>query len=344
MSDRRRSWVRAWQPPRTTWHARDADDDRPLIGIRRLRFPGGARRAAAVVAGTVRLAGRSLRVWLPAGDTVQLAHRLTETQPGDVTGGLDDGTALAVGNERVSSSTGIGVPTALSIPLAADARVLLRRACVVPPRSSRSPGPLGTCSTHGSPAGADSLARGHRFRSGPRRHHVAAACPAAARLLPGDGVGGDALRTYTMERLESAVDRALSGSPTHRPSSPTRGICGQHRLLRVRPGGASAGTDGRVAGVAELGATRLHRMMNPTVTGLTAQVTADPGPHTGLSTVHKRAIGATHGLRHHALPATVRPVDASAGRRTSRRSRWRPPRASGWVQWYRLRRLGLGTK
>ena len=68
-----------------------------------------------------------------------------------------------------------------------------------------------------------------------------------------------------------------------------------------------------LVGVAEVGAARLHRLMDPRVTGVGAQLSADPGPQTGLSPVHKRAVGVVHGLRRLTLPSTVGTVETSAG-------------------------------
>ena len=66
-------------------------------------------------------------------------------------------------------------------------------------------------------------------------------------------------------------------------------------------------------GVAELGATRLHRLMDRAVTGLNAQLSAEPGPQTGLSPVHKRAVGVAHELRRQGFPAVIGPVETSGG-------------------------------
>jgi histidine ammonia-lyase len=66
-------------------------------------------------------------------------------------------------------------------------------------------------------------------------------------------------------------------------------------------------------GVAELGTARLHRLMDPAVTGLNAQLSAEPGPQTGLSPVHKRAVGVAHELRRQAIPAFIGPVETSGG-------------------------------
>jgi histidine ammonia-lyase len=68
-----------------------------------------------------------------------------------------------------------------------------------------------------------------------------------------------------------------------------------------------------LTGVAELGAARLHRLMDPAVTGLNAQLSAEPGPQTGLSPVHKRAVGVAHELRRQAIPSVIGPVETSGG-------------------------------
>jgi histidine ammonia-lyase len=66
-------------------------------------------------------------------------------------------------------------------------------------------------------------------------------------------------------------------------------------------------------GVAELGTARLHRLMDPAITGLNAQLSAEPGPQTGLTPVHKRAVGVAHELRRQAVPAVIGPVETSGG-------------------------------
>ncbi|MEW2545782.1 aromatic amino acid lyase [Streptomyces sp. NPDC047002] len=68
-----------------------------------------------------------------------------------------------------------------------------------------------------------------------------------------------------------------------------------------------------LAGAAELGSVRLHRMLDPKVTGLAAQLSPDPGPHTGVSPVHKRAVGVVHGLRPLTAAPTLGTMETSAG-------------------------------
>ena len=68
-----------------------------------------------------------------------------------------------------------------------------------------------------------------------------------------------------------------------------------------------------VLSAAESGAARLHRLLDPRVSGLNPQLSAEPGPHTGLTPVHKRAVGVVHALRRLALPATSGTVETSGG-------------------------------
>lgn len=68
-----------------------------------------------------------------------------------------------------------------------------------------------------------------------------------------------------------------------------------------------------LVGVAEASAARLHRLMDPAVSGLPAQLSALPGPQTGLPPVHKRAVGVVHGLRRLGLPAALGTVETSSG-------------------------------
>ncbi|MCF3960151.1 aromatic amino acid lyase [Streptomyces fuscigenes] len=116
--------------------------------------------------------------------------------------------------------------------------------------------------------------------------------------------------------LDAAVERALDGvtdSPAYvedGDESRFLGTAGFHgydlashlHLLTVA-----------LAGAAELGATRLHRMLDPRITGLNAQLSPRPGPHTGLTPVHKRAVGVVHEMRRRTVPAVLGTIETSAG-------------------------------
>jgi histidine ammonia-lyase len=73
---------------------------------------------------------------------------------------------------------------------------------------------------------------------------------------------------------------------------------------------------------AEVSAARTHRLLNPAVTGLPAQLARTPGPDTGLVTVHKRAVGEVHAMRRLTLPAAVGLVETSSGQEDVQSFAW----------------------
>jgi histidine ammonia-lyase len=73
---------------------------------------------------------------------------------------------------------------------------------------------------------------------------------------------------------------------------------------------------------AEVSTARLHRLLDPKVTGLPAQLAARPGPDTGLVTVHKRAVGEIHALRRLATPASVGLIETSGGQEDVQSFAW----------------------
>ena len=68
-----------------------------------------------------------------------------------------------------------------------------------------------------------------------------------------------------------------------------------------------------LAHAAEVAAARLHRLLDPEVTGLPAQLARTPGPDTGLVTVHKRAAGEVHAMRRLAMATPVGLIETSGG-------------------------------
>ena len=97
-------------------------------------------------------------------------------------------------------------------------------------------------------------------------------------------------------QLEEAVRRALTGvtdSPAYLEGRFTS-TAGFHGI------DLSAHCDHLTAALchaAEVAAARLHRLMDPAVTGLPAQLAREPGPQAGLTPVHKRAAGEVHAMR-----------------------------------------------
>jgi histidine ammonia-lyase len=73
---------------------------------------------------------------------------------------------------------------------------------------------------------------------------------------------------------------------------------------------------------AEVAAARIHRLMDPAVTGLPAQLARQPGPEAGLSPVHKRAAGEVHAMRPLAAATPVGLIETSGGQEDVQSFAW----------------------
>jgi histidine ammonia-lyase len=121
--------------------------------------------------------------------------------------------------------------------------------------------------------------------------------------------------------LEAAVRRALTGvtdSPAYLEGRFTS-TAGFHGI------DLAAHCDHLTAAfchAAEVAAARLHRLMNPAVTGLPAQLARDPGPQAGLTPVHKRAAGEVHAMRRLAAATPVGLIETSGGQEDVQSFAW----------------------
>jgi histidine ammonia-lyase len=127
----------------------------------------------------------------------------------------------------------------------------------------------------------------------------------------------------SVERLDEAVERALIGvtdSPAYDAGERRFiGTAGFHGL------DLAAHCDQLVAALAhaaEVSAARLHRLLDPAVTGLPAQLARDPGPQAGLVAVHKRAVATVHSLRRLALPSAIGALETSNGQEDVQSFSW----------------------
>lgn len=73
---------------------------------------------------------------------------------------------------------------------------------------------------------------------------------------------------------------------------------------------------------AEVSSARVHRLMDPAVTGLSPQLARDPGPDAGLGPVHKRAAGEVHAMRTLASATPVGLIETSAGQEDVQSFAW----------------------
>jgi histidine ammonia-lyase len=82
------------------------------------------------------------------------------------------------------------------------------------------------------------------------------------------------------------------------------------------------GLTAALAHAAEVSAARLHRLLDPRVTGLPAQLAARPGPDAGLVAVHKRAAGEVHAMRRLAAASPVGLIETSGGQEDVQSFAW----------------------
>jgi histidine ammonia-lyase len=121
--------------------------------------------------------------------------------------------------------------------------------------------------------------------------------------------------------LEAATRRALTGvtdSPAYLDGRFT-GTAGFHGI------DLAAHCDQLTAAfshAAEVSAARIHRLMDPAVTGLPAQLTRNPGPEAGLTPVHKRAAGEVHAMRRLATATPVGLIETSGGQEDVQSFAW----------------------
>lgn len=124
-----------------------------------------------------------------------------------------------------------------------------------------------------------------------------------------------------VQRLDEAVSRALDGvtdSPAFLDGEFV-GTAGFHGI------DLAAHCDQLVAALthaAEVSAARLHRLLDPAVTGLPAQLAREPGPQAGLVAVHKKAVALVHSLRRLSLPAAIGSVETSNGQEDVQSFSW----------------------
>jgi histidine ammonia-lyase len=309
-------------------------ETRAVLAVRLRTFLNGEAAVSAALCG--RLAESIALGVLPAlprrstgvaGEIVGLAHLgAALTGAGDVlAGGPEAGTiparqALAEAGlvplrlglkEGVALIEGIPMTTALAVLAAADAREVLRHALTVLAAefviTSAARDVLDARLARGDDALALVTGRLRDLAGAPSRPHTLQP-PVSFRASP----QVLAHLNRAIDALDAATERALVGvtdSPAFLDGQfvGSAGFYGYDLAVHLHALTVA------LIGVAELGAARLHRLMDPAVTGLNAQLSAEPGPQTGLTPVHKRAVGVAHELRRQAIPAFIGPVETSGG-------------------------------
>ena len=271
-----------------------------------------------------------------AGEIIPLAHlggaitgsgRLLAATAADSPAGVGDTTVdaprrLTLGpKEGVALIEGVPVTTGLALLRARDARTLVTQITVALAAE------LAITGASRDPYRAE-VARGDgvfgevsaRILSlaGPEGSAAALQAPLSFR------VAGPALASVLRAAgaVEAAASRALIGV-TDSPAFVGDRVVGD-RFVGDRFVG-TAGFDGfdlastldalrvAVTHVAEVSAARLHRLLDDRFTGLPRQLSARPGLHAGMVTVHKRAVGVVHELVRTSAPASLGAIETSLG-------------------------------
>ncbi len=126
---------------------------------------------------------------------------------------------------------------------------------------------------------------------------------------------------HTLDDLATARDHLLA-APADSPAFLDGHFTSTTGFHAVTVGLRMDAVTAALVHLAEISVQRLHRMMDPQFTGLTAQLAIDPGPQAGLSPVHKRAAGELHRMRRLATPATLGSLDTSAGQEDVQAHAW----------------------
>ena len=241
-----------------------------------------------------------------AGEIIPLAHAFASLEPGP-----KEGIALLAG---IPGATGRAALQAARAHELADQLTAVSAGAIAVIGANRDP-------YHPLTARADDvLAEEHariRELAGPEPEPRSLQAPVSFRVT---GPVNAHLRRSIAD-LEAACARAFAGvtdSPAYLDGE-FIGTAGFHGIdLTAHCDHLTAA----LAHAAEVSAARLHRLLDPNVTGLPAQLAHEPGPQAGLVAVHKRAVATTHGLRRLTLPTAISTAETSNGQEDVQTFSW----------------------
>jgi len=125
----------------------------------------------------------------------------------------------------------------------------------------------------------------------------------------------------SLDHLEAAVERAFTGV-TDSPAYLDGEFIGTAGFHGIDLAAQSDHLTAALAHAAEVSTARLHRLLDPAVTGLPAQLAYEPGPQAGLVAVHKRAVATSHALRRLTLPSATSTAETSNGQEDVQSFSW----------------------
>lgn len=241
-----------------------------------------------------------------AGEIIPLAHAFASLDPGP-----KEGIALLAG---IPGATGRAALHATRAHRLADHLTTVAAGAIAVIAANRDP--YQPVVARGDDVLVAELAR-LRELSGPEPEPRSLQAPVSFRVA--GHVNAHVRRT--LQHLDDAVDRAFTGvtdSPAYLDGDFV-GTAGFHGIdLTAHCDHLTTA----LAHAAEVSAARLHRLLDPNVTGLTAQLARDPGPQAGLVAVHKRAVATTHQLRRLTLPTAISAAETSNGQEDVQTFSW----------------------
>ena len=116
----------------------------------------------------------------------------------------------------------------------------------------------------------------------------------------------------TLDQLDAAVGRALSGVSTS-PAFIDGRFLGTAGFDGFDLAASADAVHLALLHLAEVATARLHRMLDPKVTGLPPQLSPQPGRQAGMVALHKRAVGLVHEARRRSAPASLGATETSLG-------------------------------
>ena len=248
-----------------------------------------------------------------AGEIIPLAHLggyLTGRTSG-VDGSVHPAPYAFATKEGVAFLQGVPVATALAVLLADEARLALaQQLAVVAGEVARTRAPRDPY--HPALARGDAeharVLQALRDLAGPEPSPRLLQAPVSFR------VSGPALAHLlrSLERLDDAAERVLVGVTTS-PALVDGGFVGTAGFDGFDLAATLDATRVGLLHAAETGAARLHRMLDPRVSGRASQLSPEPGRHAGLVAVHKRVVGLLHEARRGSAPASLGAVETSQG-------------------------------
>jgi histidine ammonia-lyase len=213
--------------------------------------------------------------------------------------------------EGIALLAGVPGVTALAALLASDVRACLDQLLVVTAASTVAIGasrdPYLAATARGDAVQAEVLSQ-FRALVGTEAAPRSLQAPVSFRVV------GPVLAhlTRAVSALEAAVDRSLE-SMTDSPAYVAGSFIGTAGFHGVDLAAHLDFVTAALVHAAEVSATRLHRLLDPRVTGLHAQLAEVPGPEAGLVAVHKRAAAVVHAMRRNAVPSYLGSIETSQG-------------------------------